>query len=288
MSFLIDTAFTKQFSSNIEHLSQQQKSRLRNSVRMESVVGEEAFFNQIIAGDAVTATSAFEDSPQIDTVHKRRRVAPIGKKWGDFIDTLDNVRTLTDPANPYVQAASMTMGRAMDVIIRDAATGVALTGKTGSVSTSLPATQILVGGGVDLTLAKLILAKELFWTNDVDTDDPMNKLYLACTGKQLGSLLDDPEVTSADFNTVRSLVKGDISSYMGFDFVRYENLTLAAGVRTCFAWAKSGIVLGINKDLKVEVTKRADKSFAWYAFAEFSMGATRMEEVKVVEIPCTE
>jgi hypothetical protein len=36
------------------------------------------------------------------------------------------------------------------------------------------------------------------------------------------------------------------------------------------------------------VTRRADKSFAWYAFAEMSLGATRMEEEKVVQCDCTE
>ena len=287
MSFLIDAAFTKQFSSNVEHLSQQKKSRLRNTVRNEMVVGEEAFFNQIIAGDPETVNDRFADSPQIDTTHNRRRVAPIGKRWGDFIDTLDNVRTLIDPTNAYVQAASMSMGRAIDVIIRDAATGTALTGKTGSVSTVLPTSQKETSAG-NLTVAKLRLVKEIFWANDVDDDDPNNKLYFAVTGSQLSSLLSETAVTSSDFNTVKALVNGDVDQYMGFTFIRYENLTKSGNDRTCFAYAKSGITLGINKDMRVEVTRRADKSFAWYAFAEMSLGATRMEEEKVVECTCDE
>jgi hypothetical protein len=288
MSFLIGTAFTKQFSSIIMHLSQQKKSRLAETVRNENVVGEEAFFNQIIAGDAETVSDRFADSPQIDTVHNRRRVAPIGKRWGDFIDTLDNVKSLIDPTNAYVQAAAMTMGRAKDAIIRDAATGTALTGKTGSVSTVLPSTQIIVDGGTNLTLAKLIETKAKFWTNDVDIDDPENKLFFAVSGNQLESLLGDTTITSSDFNTVKALVNGDIDSFMGFKFVRYEGLTKASDIRSTFAYAKSGITLGVNKDVTIEVTKRSDKSFAWYAFAEMSMGATRMEEVKVVQVDCDE
>jgi hypothetical protein len=287
MSFEVDTAFTKQFSSNIEHLSQQKKSRLRNAVSVESVVGEEAFFNQIIAAEAQTVTDRFRDSPQLDTLHKRRRVAPIPKEWGDFVDTLDNVRTLTDPKNPYTQAGAMSMGRAIDATIRDAATGTALTGKAGGTSTVLPSTQkIAATGGLDT--ATLILTKELFWSNDVDLDDPMNKLYIACTGEQLGDLLGDTEAKNSDYNTVKALVNGDINTWMGFEFIRYEGLTLTGAIRTCFAWAKSGIKLGINKDVSIEVIRRADKAFAWYAFAEMSMGATRMEEEKVVELQVTE
>jgi len=287
MSFQIETAFTKQFSSNVLHLSQQMKSRLRNAVNVESVVGEEAFFNQIIAGDPIVVNDRFADSPQIDTVHERRQVQPIGQRWGDFVDTLDNVRTLIDPTNPYVQAASMTMGRAIDVVIRDAATGTSKTGKTGGTNTVLPASQKITTSG-DLSIGDLRATKKKFWDADVDLDDASNKLYFAVTGSQLESLLEDSEVTSSDFNTVKTLVNGDIDSFMGFTFIRYEGLTKVGNDRTTFAWAKSGITLGINKDVTIEVTQRSDKSFAWYAFAEMSMGATRMEEVKVVEVTCDE
>jgi hypothetical protein len=141
-----------------------------------------------------------------------------------------------------------------------------------------------------LNIEKLIAARSRFGTNDVDLDDPENKLYLAVSQQQLDDLLNETEIKSSDYNTVKALVKGEIDTYMGFDFVRTQRLALdsTTDIRTCFAWAKSGICLGVNKDSKTNISERADKSFATYVYACMSTGATRMEEEKVVEIPCDE
>tara|TARA_R100001594_G_C3854253_1_gene219224 strand:+ start:83 stop:298 length:216 start_codon:yes stop_codon:yes gene_type:complete len=47
ISTQITTAFSQQFSANIQMLSQQKGSLLRNAVSEESVVGEKAFFDQV-------------------------------------------------------------------------------------------------------------------------------------------------------------------------------------------------------------------------------------------------
>jgi len=47
MSSQITTAFVQQYSANIQMLSQQMGSLLRDKVRVESVVGKNAFFDQV-------------------------------------------------------------------------------------------------------------------------------------------------------------------------------------------------------------------------------------------------
>ena len=47
MSTQITTAFVQQFSNTITLLAQQRGSKLRGSVREESVTGEKAFFDQV-------------------------------------------------------------------------------------------------------------------------------------------------------------------------------------------------------------------------------------------------
>jgi hypothetical protein len=42
--------------------------------------------------------------------------------------------------------------------------------------------------------------------------------------------------------------------------------------------------LGLAKDIDGQITQRGDKSFAWYAYVCQSIGATRLEEAKLVEI----
>jgi hypothetical protein len=75
MSSQITTAFVQQYSANIQMLSQQMGSLLRDKVRVESVTGKNAFFDQVGSVTAVLKTSRHSDTPQIDTPHSRRRVS---------------------------------------------------------------------------------------------------------------------------------------------------------------------------------------------------------------------
>ncbi len=114
-------------------------------------------------------------------------------------------------------------------------------------------------------------------------------IHLVISQSQLTSLLRDDEVTSADFNTVRALVNGEINTYMGFEFHRTQRLTLNSGnIRVCIAYPASGVMPGIGMDIVARITERADKSFSTYVYYMMTIGATRLEEVKVVEILCDE
>jgi hypothetical protein len=289
MSFEITTAFVDQFSANLYLLSQQKGSRLRSCVDSETVNGDEAFFDQLGLTEAQVRTSRHGDSPLISTPHDRRRCTMADYEWGDMIDKEDKVRTLIDPANGYTQSGMYALGRSIDDVIIEALGGTAYTGRRGATAVPFPAGQIVDSGGSDaLTIAKLIAVKSLFGVNDVDEEDPNNKLYFVVSQKQLDDLLGTTQVTSADYNTVRALVRGEINSFMGFEFKRTQRLNVASDIRQCFAWAKSGVKLGIGRDITAEVAKRADKGFNWYAYASMTLGATRMEEKKVVRCDCNE
>ena len=286
MSVQITTAFVNQFSSNIQMLSQQMGSLLRNAVDVETVNGEKAFFDQVGSAAAVLRTTRHADTPLIDTPHSRRMVTMSDYEYADLIDDQDKVRLLVDPTSTYARAAAAAMGRAMDDVIISAALGTSLTGKDGTTSTPFDSNNQIAVGGAGLTLAKLIEAKEILDSNDVDPSIPR---YIAVSPKQITNLLDDPEVTSADFNTVRALVKGELDTYVGFKFVTTNRLGLdGSGDRRCFAWAMDGIKLAVGKEPTARIDERADKSYATQVYYCMSVGATRMEEAKVVEILCNE
>ena len=220
MSTEITTAMVEQYKANVELLSQQQGSRLRNSVRIEPVTGKNAFFEQIGATAAQVKTTRHMDTPQTDTPHARRRVSMEDYVWADYIDKEDKVRTLIDPTSPYAVNAVNAFGRSMDDVIITALGGTAYTGVAGGTATTLPSGQKIAEGNTGLTIAKLIEAKGLFWSNDVEEE----QMFLVCTGKQLEDLLATEEVSSADYNTVKALVKGEINTFMGFEFIRSERL----------------------------------------------------------------
>ena len=283
MSSQITTAFVQQYSANIQMLSQQMGSLLRDKVRVESVVGKNAFFDQVGKVTAQLKTSRHSDTPQIDTPHSRRRVSLADYEFADLIDQQDKVRLLIDPTSSYAQAAAMAMGRAMDDVIITAALGTAYTGETGTGTESVQTG--VVKGTTGLTVAKLILAKDLLDKADVDPSIPR---HVMCGPEQLGNLLGDSEVTSSDFNTVKALVQGELDTYLGFKFTVTNRLPKTGNDRTCIAYAEDGLLLGIGKDISARIDERADKSYATQVYYCQSIGATRMESAKVVPIVAIE
>jgi hypothetical protein len=286
MSTEITTAFVEQYSANVQMLSQQSGSLLRDKVRVESVVGKNAFFDQIGSVTATVRSSRHSDTPQADTPHSRRRVSLVDYEFADLIDDLDKVRMLADPTSSYAQAAAYAMGRAMDDAIIAAATGTAYTGVAGGTSTSLPSGQkILEAGTAGLTVAKLREAKKILDLGDVD---PSIARYIIVGPKQIDDLLGTTEVTSSDFNTVKALAMGDINSFLGFNFIVSNRLNLASSKRDCIAFAQDGLLLAVGKDTTARIDERSDKGYATQVYYSAAFGSTRMEEAKVVQIQAYE
>ena len=285
MSTTITTAFVQQFSSNIAMLSQQMGSLLRSSVDVESVNAEKAFFDQVGVAAAVARTTRNSDTPLMDTPHTRRMVTMTDYEYADLIDSQDKIRMLADPTSTYARAAAAAMGRAMDDVIIAAMHGTAKTGASGATSVSFPAAQQIAHGSAGLTIAKLLSAKEILDANSVDPSIPR---YLVASPKQMSDLLGTTQVTSSDFNTVKSLVQGQIDSFMGFKFISSNRLPHNGTSRQVLAYASDGMKVAIGKEPTAKIDERADKSYSTQIYYCQTLGATRMEEEKIVEIACNE
>lgn len=307
MSTEITTAFVQQYSANVFHLSQQKGSRLRPLVRQETQKGKNAFFDRIGSATAVLRTTRHGDTPQMDTPHSRRRVSLGDYEWADLIDDQDKIRTLIDPQSEYAMAAMWALGRAMDDVIIAAAVGTAYGGETGSSSVVLPDSQKYAANNgsafSNLNVLTLRAVKKLFDASDVDESIPR---YMAIGSSQLQSLLAQTEVTSSDYASVKALVMGQVDTFMGFKFIRTERLTGSVtytasattgavgsgtsdtGCRKCFAWAQDGLLLSVGEDMVGRIDVRPDKGYSTQVYARMSIGSTRMEEVKVVEVGCKE
>lgn len=312
MSIEITTAFVKQFSSNVFHLSQQKGSRFQPNVRNESQRGKDAFYDRIGATVAIKRTGRHTDTPQLDTPHSRRRVSLVDYEIADLIDDADKIRMLIDPTNEYAITFMWALGRAKDDLMIEKALGDAFGGEEGTETVVHPDSQKLVsvdsGAGANLNVQALRRAKEKFDANDVDESITR---YMAISSSQLQSLLSQTEVTSHDFNSVKALVQGEVDTFLGFKFIRSERLafdesgedfdtstgefnpgggggTLDSTYRRCIAWAQDGLLLATAMEMKARISERDDKSYSTQVFASMGIGSTRMEEEKVVEILATE
>lgn len=287
MSFQVSTAFVQQYTTNVQLLLQQRGSKLRDCCTIGSYTGKAAkAVEQIGAVTAQKRTSRHADTPLISTPHDARWVFPEDYEWADMVDDQDKLRMLIDPTSPYAINGAYSLGRSMDDLIIAAALGTAKTGENGSTDTAFAtATQQIAVGGTGLTVAKLRQARRILAGNEVDLASEM--LYIAVTAQQIDNLLGTTEVTSSDFNSVKALVQGDVDTFMGFKFVQIERLGVdGSGDRRCFAWAKSGLHVGMWNDINTKISERADKSYATQVYVKGTFGATRTEEKKVVEIIC--
>ena len=299
MSNQIDTALVQTYRSNIEIQFQQKGSRLRNTVRVESQKSEFDFYDRIGPVDAVEIQSRHSDTPLLETPHTRRRIGMRDFDWADMIDRPDKIRMLADPTSSYSQNAVFSLGRKMDDIIIEAATGTAYTGKTGSGTQGFDENQTIAknytesGSSIDsnLTIGKLRRARYLLDKNEAIDDG--DGLTCVVTASQIQALLRTVEATSSDYNTVRALVNGEIDSFMGFNFLRTERLLLNRGgsgatVRSVLVYPQSALTLAVGTDINVDVGPRRDKRNNTQVYVCASFGAVRMWEEKVVEILCDE
>jgi len=214
-----------------------------------------------------------------------------------------------NPVGDYAIAAMWAMGRAKDDVIIEAVDGTSFAGKEGTTQVVLPNTQkraSITGAGAftDMNVALLRKVKQKFDSNDVDESIARHAIV---TSSQIENMLTETEITSADFNTVRALVMGDVNTFMGFGFTRTERLntqvdtlladvntgvvgsgTTTVGHRKALFWAHDGVLMATSQDVTTRIDERPDKSYSTQVYVTMGIGATRMEEVKVVVGLCLE
>jgi hypothetical protein len=154
------------------------------------------------------------------------------------------------------------------------------------------ATNSVPVGTSNLTVAKLRAAKRILWDNEADSADD-GLFYLACAPSQIESLLGEEEVTSADYNTIRALVNGNVDTFMGFKFIRISDkntigkLPKTGNNRTCYAWTKSA--LGAVYKMQPGVTAYYERLlFSYVADSRVIGGASLLQDDGAVKIICDE
>lgn len=290
----IDMVLKEGYNYAVALNMQQKGSKLSSCVREEEQATERYYYDQIAPTEAIDVTSRHSDTPLIQTKFDRRMVCLITSDWGDLIDRDDQLTFLSDPTSAYALNAAYALGRKKDQRIIEAILGSSYTGAKGETKVVLPPSQIIPidyteaqKTEVGLTVEKLRMARQLL--DDADVDDGEEQ-FCVVSAKQISDLLKTVEVTSEDYNTVKALVEGKINTFMGFIFKRVSSNLLPKNgeSRNIVCFAKSGILMATNGDIKTDISTRLDKRMATQVYASISCGATRMDEKKVVSILCKE
>lgn|SRR5215217_2263080 len=285
------------FADNWDFLVQQKDSRLENKVMRYTVKGKERTFSQLGKSKMRLITTRNGTTIPSDTVMAKRWLRPKGYDEVTWIDQLDPVALgeLPAPESEHVVQHARAAKRTMDEVIIAALEGTAYIGVDGTTAVDVPASQkvavdyVISGGAVNsgMTLAKWTRAKYILDKNEVEAEGR----YFVHSAKQLQDLLTNViEIKSSDYNNVKSLVDGTVNKFLGFECVMTELLTLdvATDIRTCIAYQKEGIALGIGLEKTVKIDILPTQNHTVQIRTVIMIGATRKEEERVVLVYCDE
>lgn len=277
----------KQFKDDIIQAVQQKNSRLDGTVRRrESIKAEEFFFHKLAAINLLEKTERFSPTPFIDPQHSRRKLVPKTFHGAFEIDDFDEDRSIiTGLQSDYVMALKNAAMRRKDTVIIEAATADAFEGKDGTIAVPFPTANIIVAGGVGLTTPKLLDAMKIIKSADVD---PEEKLYCPISAEQERNLMDDDKIINADFTAGRVLDRGIIGSWGNINFIHSERLTKVGTDRQVLLYTEQALGLGIARDITIKIGEDPGKSFTKVLYIKLDLGATRIEDEKIVRIDCLE
>ena len=303
MSLTIDQSLVIQFGEMVHLLAQQMGSRLKGRVEEVSVRGNQFTYERLNQVQAIEVTTRHAETVAQDIEHSRR-----GGTMRDFratllLDQFDDLQVLIDPSRDYASAVARAMMRQYDRLVLTNALATVFTGRNLATPVSAVADGVLTvpADATGLTFDKLVEVRQNFINNDVGTD-LQEDLYIAITGTQHADLMKEAELTSRDFTSFGSsnmmgetvIDRGQITKALGMNIIVFaandSNPMLAktSTTRHCIAFAKSGLVVGMNKDISVRVDNRPDKNNAQQVQASIFFDAIRAEGVKVQQVDCVE
>lgn len=197
----------------------------------------------------------------------------------EYSDIFNQAKVNFDERNELVKVVANAIGRRQDQLILDA---------LAASSTSLIVTEDEGGTDTGLNVAKLRAAKKSLDKNNV----PMDNRHIIIHANSLASLLAETAVTSADFNTVRALVSGELNTFLGFTFHtigdRAEGgLPIASSERKLWAFHRDAIGYAEGIAPRTEINYIPEKT-SFLVNAVFSAGAIAIDAEGIVEIQTTD
>lgn len=236
----------------------------------------------------------YDDTKLSELEHTSRWI--VGKEYdcAVLVDRLDMLKMIYDPTSPYVERFREAAVRKKDEISVAKFFADAKTGKDGTTTTSFPSANTVAAGGTGFTVAKLRSLRKLVKKKHVDVRTV--KPYVLINAEGVDDLLGEVAVGSSDYNAVKPLVDGEVSAFMGFTFVPYEdNGTSANGkgipsytsggtIRQSACWVPDGMHFGTWDDLVITINNRPDKNNIKQIHGTFTAGATRIDENKVFNL----
>lgn len=265
MANTIDTAFIKQFETEVHMAYQRMGSKLRNTVRTANVTGSTVRFQKIGTAEATTKSRNGNVTP-MELAHTNVEATMADFYAAEYIDKLDELKININERQAVAQSAAAALGRKTDSLLITAM-------DAGANSTQIHDTGSAVGK------ADLLSVFETFGTANIPED---GQRYIAMHPKGFADLFLITEFASSDFVGDQNLPYAGgmtMKEFLGFKI--FSTSAVAAGKSMCYHTTAVG--LGINSDVQTEVNYVAEK-VSHLATSMMSMGAVVIDDNGIYEL----
>lgn len=280
MSKLLSANAVASFDARVK-AAYQAMGMLRPYVRLATgIIGSTHRFTRIGKGTATKRISQTDVVPM--NIAYGNTTATL-EDWNapEYTDVFDIPKVNWSERELLATTIAGAIGRREDQLIIDALDASAT---TLTVDTDI--------GGADsgMNTAKFRRARRLL--NEKSVPRGKGDRVALVSAEAIEQMLGTTDVTSSDFAAVKSLVDGEINSWLGFDVVELDDrdeggLPVASNIRTNFFFHREAVGLAVGINFRTEVNYIPQK-VSWLANGLFSAGATYIDADGIVEVETTE
>lgn len=275
MAISLSNAFVTLFDAEVKQ-AYQGKAMLVGAVRQRrGVEGSSVKFPKVGKGVATARVTQTDVTPMNVGFSN---VTCTLQDWNaaEYSDIFSQAKVNFDERSELSQVVGAAIGRRQDQLILDA---LAAATSTGTVANSIG------GANTNMNISKLREAAKILNAKNVPSDGR----HIIIHANSLASMLEQTSVTSSDFNTVKALVQGDISTFMGFQFHILGDRTEGglpidgSSDRTLYAFHSQAIGYAEGIAPKTEINYIPEKT-SWLVNALFSAGSVAIDSEGIVKI----
>ena len=270
MSVSIDNVFVKQFEADVHLAYQQMGTKLRSTVRSKSgVIGASTTFQKVGRGTASTK-SRHGIVPVMNLNHEPVECLLMDYYAGDWVDSLDELKTNIDERRVVASAGAYALGRKTDELIISAMNTA--TASVGDYTTGL-------------TKELVLNALEVLNTNDVPDD---GRRFAVVGVHQWNELLGMEEFVSADYVSDSPLVNGfEARKWLGITCVLHNGLPVSNANRDCFIYHATSIGHACGQEVKSDISWHGERA-AHFISNSMSQGAVLIDGDGIVRVKCSD
>ena len=279
----ISTAFVTIFESEV-HQAYQSEAKLAGTVRTRANVEGSTVKFPILAKGTASVRSPGTQVTQVGADFSSVSATMVDYSASEYSDIFNHAKVNFDERAELAEMLGKAIARREDQVVIDALINA-------SAGSTVANTVVTSGSATasDLNVGKIIEAGKKLNAKNV----PSTERYLLVHANSMASLLGDERAVSSDFIQLQALARGELSQSAGFNIIMFGDRD-EGGIpidgsndRTCVAFHKSAIGLGVGMPAKTEINYIPERT-SFLVTAMYSAGAIAVDVNGICDVTCRE